>query len=275
LLKTRRKKLSALLAVVLAAVAAAVPLLPTAGTPKRQRAANAFDAIPSPAGTVRPHPRVTIALAPGQAPPEGVDPTPGPDPSTTSYPESNPASFRPPSDAEIKRELHQLHVTGVGGYTNPFAHVQGLVPERIDMGVDYAGQGPVVALGSGRVFNTNGAGWPGGSFIGITLDSGPYARLSYFIAEDIVPAVKVGQHVLAGQVIGMMYNGGSGIETGWASGRGDEPLAAALGQQAPGDPGAWTSAAGLSFDRVLVGAGAPSGVPQGSDVHGKMPAGFP
>ena len=97
---------------------------------------------------------------------------------------------------------------------------------------------------------------PGGAFIGITLDAGPFAGLSYFVAEDVKPAVRVGDHVRAGQVIAVMYGGPAGIETGWASGRGDEPLAAALGQQNKrGDPGGWSSAAGISFDRVLVSTG--------------------
>jgi hypothetical protein len=218
---------------------------------------------------LKPHPRVVIAAVPGQLPPgaqfayagsEGAD------------------SFQPPSDAEVRSELHQLHVAGLGGsgdYVNPFAQIRGLTPERIDMGVDYGGVGPVLALGSGTVFNTNGPGWPGGAFIGITLDSGPFAGLSYFVAENVHPAVKVGDHVAAGQPIAEMYHGSAGIETGWAAGRGDQPLAAALGQQASGDPGAWTSAAGLSFDRVLVAAGAPSGIPQGTKVHGKMPQPYP
>jgi murein DD-endopeptidase MepM/ murein hydrolase activator NlpD len=213
---------------------------------------------------------VVIAAAPGQLPPgaqfayagsEGTD------------------DYQPPSDAEVKRDLHQLHVAGLGGsgdYVNPFAQVRGLTPERIDMGVDYAGAGPVLALGSGTVFNTKGPGWPGGAFIGITLDSGPFAGLSYFVAENVKPAVHVGDHVAAGQPIALMYRGSAGIEAGWAAGRGDQPLAAALGQQfRHGDPGAWTSAAGLSFDRVLVAAGAPSGIPQGTKVHGKMPPPYP
>jgi murein DD-endopeptidase MepM/ murein hydrolase activator NlpD len=220
-------------------------------------------------GALKPHPRVVIAAVPGQLPPgaqfayagsEGGD------------------NFQPPSDAEVRRELHQLNVAKLGGggaYVDPFSQITGLTPERIDMGVDYGGTGPVLALGSGTVFNVNGGGWPGGVFIGITLDSGPYAGLPYFVAENVRPAVHVGDHVRAGQVIALMYHGSAGIETGWAAGKGDQPLAAALGQQSSGDPGGWTSAAGLSFDRVLVAAGTPSGIPQGTKVHGKLPPPYP
>jgi murein DD-endopeptidase MepM/ murein hydrolase activator NlpD len=252
--------IAAVLAVLVASCGGA------ASKPGTSSTATTTNALPP----LKPHPRVVIAALPGQLPPgaqfayagsEGRD------------------NFQPPSDAEVRKELHQLHVATLGGsgaYVNPFSQVKGLTPERIDMGVDYAGVGPVLALGSGTVFNVDGGGWPGGIFIGITLDSGPYAGLPYFIAENVKPAVHVGDHVRAGQVIGLMYHGSAGIETGWAAGRGDQPLAAALAQQnKSGDPGAWTSAAGLSFDRVLVAAGAPSGIPQGTTVHGKMPPQYP
>jgi murein DD-endopeptidase MepM/ murein hydrolase activator NlpD len=219
---------------------------------------------------MKPHPQVVIAAAPGDIPP-------GAHLAYADGPEA--ANFHPPSDAEVKRELRQLQVSTFGGngnYVDPFSQISGLTPERIDMGVDYQGAGPVLALGSGTVFNTKGSGWPGGTFVGITLDSGPFAGFSYFVAEDVKPTVRVGQRVQAGQEIAMMYRGPSGIETGWAAGRGDQPLAAALGQENKrGDPGGWTSAAGVSFDRVLVSAGTPSGIPQGTKVHGTMPSGYP
>ena len=223
------------------------------------------------AAPLKPHPRVVVALDPGQDPPPTAE-------TVYATPTGEGENFQAPSDAQVRAELAQLHtakLSGSSAYVDPLSHVSGLSPERIDMGVDYAGAGPVLALGNGTVFNTSGPGWPGGSFIGITLADGPYAGLSYFVAEDVKPAVKVGDHVRAGQEIAVMYRGSAGIETGWAAGRGDEPLAAALGQQAHGDPGGWTSAAGLSFDRVLVSTGTPSGIPQGTRVHGKMPAQYP
>jgi hypothetical protein len=219
---------------------------------------------------LRSHPRVVIAAVPGDIPP-------GAQFTYASGPEAQ--NFQRPSDAEVKRELRQLRVAKLGGngnYVDPFSRIGGLTPARIDMGVDYLGSGPVLALGSGTVFNTKGAGWPGGAFIGITLDSGPYAGLAYFVAEDVRPAVRVGDHVQAGQEVAVMYHGPDGIETGWAAGHGDQPLASALGQQNKGgDPGGWSSAAGVSFDRLLVSTGTPSGIPQGTAVHGKMPGQYP
>jgi murein DD-endopeptidase MepM/ murein hydrolase activator NlpD len=236
-----------------------------APAPKATRgAASTEQALPPP---LKSHPRVVIAATPDQLPP-GV-----------KYATAGEAqSFKPPSDAEVKRELHQLQVSRFGGdgsYVNPFSQIRNLRPLRIDMGVDYSGSGPVLALGSGTVFSNSGPGWPGGGFVGITLDSGQFAGKSYFVAESVRATVKVGQHVQAGQQIANMFNGPSGIETGWATGQGDQPLALTLHQQAPGDPGGWTSAAGLSFDRLLVSVGVVSGIPQGTQVHGKMPPGYP
>jgi murein DD-endopeptidase MepM/ murein hydrolase activator NlpD len=216
---------------------------------------------------LKSHPRVVIAATSDQLPPGA------------QYASAGEAqNFQPPSDAEVRRELHQLQVSKFGGdgsYINPFSQIRNLKPLRIDMGVDYAGSGPVLALGSGTVFSTSGPGWPGGGFVGITLDSGRFSGLSYFVAESVRATVRVGQHVQAGQQIANMFNGPSAIETGWATGQGDQPLALTLRQQAPGDPGGWTSAAGLSFDRLLVSVGTPSGIPQGTQVHGKMPSGYP
>jgi murein DD-endopeptidase MepM/ murein hydrolase activator NlpD len=258
--------LGAALLVVLIVVAASGGSDPRGAVVKSAhatRATNADKILPP----LKSHPRVVIAATPDQLPPGAQYATAG-----------EAQNFQPPSDAEVRRELHQLNISksgGDGSYVNPFSQIHNITPLRIDMGVDYSGSGPVLALGSGRVFSTSGPGWPGGGFIGITLDSGRFAGLSYFVAESVRATVRVGQHVQAGQQIANMFNGPSGIETGWATGTGDQPLALTLGQQAPGDPGGWTSAAGLSFDRLLVTVGAPSGIPQGTQVHGRMPASYP
>src|SRR6478672_4362880 len=113
---------------------------------------------------LKSHPRVVIAATPDQLPPGAQYATAG-----------EAQNFQPPSDAEVRAELHQLNISksgGSAGYVNPFSQISNLTPLRIDMGVDYSGSGPVLALGSGTVFNTSGPGWPGGGFIGITLDSG-------------------------------------------------------------------------------------------------------
>ncbi|MEA2432236.1 MAG: hypothetical protein QOI19_2709 [Thermoleophilaceae bacterium] len=253
-----------LVVLVVVAVSGGADRQGPAVTSARAKPARNTDKILPP---LKSHPRVVIAATPDQLPPGAQYATAG-----------EAQNFQPPSDAEVRRELHQLNVSksgGDGSYVNPFSQIGNLKPLRIDMGVDYAGSGPVLALGSGTVFSTSGPGWPGGGFVGVTLDSGRYAGLSYFVAESVRATVRVGQHVQAGQQIANMFNGPSAIETGWATGSGDQPLALTLHQQAPGDPGGWTSAAGLSFDRLLVSVGTPSGIPQGTQVHGKMPARYP
>ena len=162
------------------------------------------------------------------------------------------------------------------GYVNPLAHIQHLQPERIDMGVDYSGQGAIVAIGAGQITTVSNAGWPNGTFIEEKLTSGPYAGKDWYYAEDITPAVQVGQTVNTGEPLGQMFQGGSGIETGWSVGDSGTTLAASLGQiPSSGDPGAWSTAAGASASRLLQSLGAPPGVMQPGGPHGTMPAGYP
>jgi hypothetical protein len=162
------------------------------------------------------------------------------------------------------------------GYTNPLAQIHNLVPERIDMGVDYSGTGTIVAIGPGQITNLSNAGWPNGTFIEERFTTGQYAGKSWYYAEDITPTVTVGQLVAAGAPIGQMFNGGNGIETGWSTGDHGTTLAAALGQiPGSGDPGGWSSASGASASRLLASLGAPAGVIQPGGPHGTMPAGYP
>ena len=83
--------------------------------------------------------------------------------------------------------------TSSGNFTNPIG--PGLTPGRVDMGVDYGGTGPVYALGDGTITSIYNSGWPGGAFIGLHLDDGRYV----YYAEDISPAVQVGDSVKAGE----------------------------------------------------------------------------
>lgn len=160
-------------------------------------------------------------------------------------------------------------MTGLSGWVNPIG--KGLRPERIDMGVDYGGSGPLFALGSGTIANTHNSGWPGGTFLTIHLDSGQYI----YYAEDIQPLVSVGQHVSAGQHIANATGGQSGIEIGWAAppGTGDT-MAASLGQQSPtGDPGSRSTAFGNLMSEVIAKLGGPAGQLQGV-VSGSIPSNF-
>ena len=58
-------------------------------------------------------------------------------------------------------ELVSVAIAVVPGYRNPLRDVSGLNPERIDMGVDFGGSGPVYALGNAVITNATGNA-PGG-----------------------------------------------------------------------------------------------------------------
>jgi hypothetical protein len=168
----------------------------------------------------------------------------------------------------------------VGGYTNPLAQIQGLRPERTDMGVDYSGSGPILSATDGIVRSVFNSGWPNGTFICIEITNGSMAGKWIYYAEDITPKVAVGQKVKAGDVIGQMFEGKSGIEIGWNQpGTPALTLAAAYNQQyMHGDAGSWESAAGASMSRFLQSLNAPGGTggsPITGGPHGQNPSGYP
>ena len=160
-----------------------------------------------------------------------------------------------------------------GQYHNPIG--PGLTPGRVDMGVDYSGAGPVYALGNGTITSTYNSGWPGGGFIGLQLSDGS-GRYVYY-AENISPAVQVGQAVTAGQLIG--HATGGGIEVGWAAPPGTgQTMAAATGQNQPGlaqgDPGYYPTGYGLNFSNLIRSLGGPAG-DVGGPVQGGQPGAAP
>ena len=149
------------------------------------------------------------------------------------------------------------HPTGgpTGGtvvYRNPLRHAR-VIPERVDQGVDYSGEGPIYAIGPGEIVSTKNSGWPGGAFIVVRLDNGHY----WYAAEQIQPVVQVGQRVDSSTVIGYFAPAGGGIETGWAA---PPPnLGAALAGIAGQFGGSNATAYGAAANNVLVTLGAPSG----------------
>lgn len=118
-----------------------------------------------------------------------------------------------------------------GTYANLLRAIGALTPEHIDQGVDYSGSGPIYAVGDGVVLRTVNRGWPGGTYIAYLLTDGPAAGLVVYAAEDIEPDLQVGESVTAGTVIGQVYEGPDGIETGWSNPAGDgSTMAAQYGQ---------------------------------------------
>lgn len=169
--------------------------------------------------------------------------------------------------------LKQLATSG-HPYLNPLREVSGLVPERADMGVDFAGAGPVFAIGAGVVTNAQGnnGGWPGGGWITYLLTDGPAVGEVVYLAENVIPTVQPGQQVTPDTIIGHMYFGSDGIETGWAmpdsaSSESELPEAGGLGGTAP-----FPTAIGVNFDYLLEALGVPAAPNSGQAESGIVPA---
>jgi murein DD-endopeptidase MepM/ murein hydrolase activator NlpD len=161
-------------------------------------------------------------------------------------------------------------------YLNPLRAVAGLVPERIDEGVDFGGTGPVYALGDGVVTNAGyNGGWPGGGWVTYRLTDGPDAGLMVYLAEDVTPAVSAGQIISPTTVIATMFNGGDGIETGRAQSTGvsaESELAEAGGI---GGGGPFPTQIGANFDELLQLLGVPAAPNAGQPAYGLLPANYP
>lgn len=156
-------------------------------------------------------------------------------------------------------------------YANPLRGLHGLLPERIDQGVDFAGEGPVYAIGNGVVLNVYASGWPNGTFIAYQLTDGPAKGLVVFTAEDLTPQVAVGSTVTANTVIGQMFRGPHGIEIGWADGSAiPNTMARTYAQYYGGN----STAFGDNFSRLLQSVGGPGGVLK-SEPAGALPPGWP
>jgi murein DD-endopeptidase MepM/ murein hydrolase activator NlpD len=198
------------------------------------------------------------AQTPVSAPPVLVT-TPSTTPATLGSPTVESGPTAPPP------------VSSSTGYANPLRAVVALTPERIDQGVDYAGFGPVYAMGNGVVLNTVGSGWPGGTFIAYQLSDGPARGLVVFVAEDVQPNVQIGDTVNSNTVLGHMYAGPDGIETGWADGsRLPDTMAHTYGQYS----GSNSTAFGDNFSRFLQSVGAPGGILSGAP-RGTLPPSWP
>jgi hypothetical protein len=153
------------------------------------------------------------------------------------------------------------------GYTNPLLGAT-VKPERIDQGVDYAGEGTLVAIGPATVtyVGTSNTGWPG-AFIEFKLLAGADAGCYVFYAEGVVPVdgLSVGQQLAAGQPVATIIpKYPTGIELGWGSGRGTKAYAKVAGQWSPeNDRDNVASPAGKSFSALIAALGGPPGIVEG------------
>ena len=173
-------------------------------------------------------------------------------------------------------------------YVNPLREVANLKASRIDMGVDYSGSGPILALGKAKVVLATDrlAGpescWgktcvpPPGDMIVYRLLDGRFAGKYVYVVENITVKVKAGQTVSAGQRIAILHDASPNLEIGWASGHGPQTLAAAGRHQcACTDPGGWSSIEGRNFNALLMWLGAPSGYVTSAPAGQHMPRGWP
>jgi hypothetical protein len=202
--------------------------------------------------------------SPSPAPSRSPEPTPTPTPSRAA-PSSVPVTHAAPAS------------TQQAVYSNPLRDVSGLIPERVDQGVDFGGSGPVYALGNAVITNATdeSAGWPGGGWITYQLTSGPASGLEVYMAEDVQPTVSVGQQVTSSTVIANMFNGGAGIETGWAEPGGESaesqlPEAGGINGNGP-----FPTEVGLNFEGLLEGLGVPAGPNASEQGNGILPSGYP
>lgn len=152
-------------------------------------------------------------------------------------------------------------------YVNPLVRAR-VKPERIDQGVDYAGSGTLVAVGAARVVyvGTSNTGWPG-AFIEYELLGGADAGCYVYYAEGVTPApgLRVGESVAAGQPMATIIpHYPSGMEMGWAAGRGTKAYAALGGNwTASDDQDNVASFAGKRFSALISSLGAPRGRVEG------------
>ena len=135
-----------------------------------------------------------------------------------------PVSFNQP-DYRDRIHIGFSQLYGSGYYADPFADATNLIWGRIDMGVDFVGNGPINAIGDAVVLKTGAPGWPQGGGVLYKLLDGPRAGAVIFVYEGVQALVRPGQRVLAGQPIAQFIPGS--IEIGFADANG-VPLSHAI-----------------------------------------------
>jgi hypothetical protein len=182
-----------------------------------------------------------------------------------------------PVVAAVKKRRHRKPVPAAPVYLNPLRALNGLMPQRIDMGADFAGSGPIYPIGDAVITSATGSagGWPGGGWITYQLTDGPASGLVVYVAEDVRPTVSVGEKVTPTTEIASMFSGTTGIETGWAmpDGASAESQLAEAGGIGGGGP--FPTKVGVSFDALLQALGVPAAPNAGQAAYGLLPANFP
>jgi hypothetical protein len=179
--------------------------------------------------------------------------------------------------AAARRRNEEAAAALAADYRNPVRDIGGIILERIDQGVDFGGAGPIYAIGPAVVTNASGAsgGWPGGGWITYQFTSGPAKGEQVYVAEDVRPTVTVGEHVTSSTVVANMFNGGDGIETGWA-----QPSGVSAESQLPeagsvNGAGPFPTDVGTNFDQLLHAVGVPYAPNYGQAPSGALPSRYP
>ncbi len=238
-----------------------------------QGASPAVDAAvgpqPAPPGLTTPPSAPAPPKVPVATPPPAPTPTAAPTTATTTVP----VTTTPVTTPTLNLDQAPAPVApSPGSYSNPLRSVQALYPERVDQGVDYSGYGPIYAIGDGVVLSVTNSGWPDGTFIAYRLTDGPAAGLTVYAAEDILPSVTIGEQVTSSTVLGTMFEGPNGIETGWASYAG---TGATMAWGAGQFGGSNSTAFGYNFSQLLSSLAAPPGVLQNDPATGNLPPEWP
>ena len=196
------------------------------------------------------------ATAAGSPVPAAASPVPAAEPAAAS-----------PAEPAARARAH-----GDGNYVNPLPASARI--GRTDMGVDVdlnPGD-PIVAPGTSRVLGIMPNWYAGQPYVALQLLDGPMKGHNYYVAEQITPAVRVGQVVQQGQPIAHYAASGTAIEIGWAGANWEQTLAQAEGNT--GDASHNDAPAGISFRHFLdtLGHGrAPSEAATGPDPDDATP----
>jgi murein DD-endopeptidase MepM/ murein hydrolase activator NlpD len=164
--------------------------------------------------------------------------------------------------------------SGSGLYVNPFKGAK-VTASRIDQGVDYVISGPIGAIGDAKIVAIlHYSGF--GTYLVYQLTAGEFNTNYIYVSEGIVPTVKPGDTVKAGDKIA---NGVGAIEIGWAQppsgGHGPNDVATAtylpMAKITGGYIEGQRTAAGDNFNDLLVSLGVVSGTTGGRPTVGHYP----
>ncbi|GAC1372500.1 MAG: hypothetical protein NVSMB39_6710 [Candidatus Saccharimonadales bacterium] len=153
--------------------------------------------------------------------------------------------------------------SGIAGYKNPFRDWPGIIPARIDSGVDYLGDaGPIYAIGNAKITHLNRSSYYGMNYLIYQFTDGAAAGLEVYLSEEcnFPSSLHVGDTVTADTNICNYTPSPYGIEIGWSSMSSKGTYNVYWNNTVTGGGGTTDSNGGIDFNTFLVKLGAPSGV---------------